>query len=97
MKTAQVIYNIARVGLGTTHVVLQTLADATVRAELEVVKKTGYWENGKQFMLDQEQLGQYKATRLEATKRVQQKGKAKIEDIRAMLNKTKETTVFKTI
>lgn len=96
MKTAQVVFNASRLVLGTSHLVFQTLADASMNAEAKIIDKTGYWENGKQYKLTDHQLNQYKAQRKVHTKHVQRKAKAKYNKLSAMIE-AKKQVAFKQV
>lgn len=90
MKTAQVVFNASRLVLGTSHLVFQTLADASMNAEAKIVDKTGYWEAGEQYKLTPHQLTQYKAQRKLHTKHTQRKASAKYKALSAMIDEKKK-------
>ena len=67
MKGKQAVFNVSRVVLGTSHLVFQTLADMSLEAEVKVIKRTGYWENGRELQLTDEEIQEYKKARVEHT------------------------------
>ena len=96
MKTQQVLFNSARLVLGTSHLVFQTLADASMNAEAAVVAKTGYWEGDKQYVLTPRQLTQYKAQRKLHTSKTQKKVSAKVQTMKDMIE-AKKKIAFKQV
>ena len=96
MKTKQVVFNASRLVLGTSHLVFQTLADASMNAEAAIVAKTGYWEGDKQYELTPRHLTQYKAQRKVHTKKTQRKVSAKYNELSAMIE-AKKKIAFKQV
>ena len=96
MKTKQVVFNTARLVFGTSHIICQSLADASMNAEASVIKKTGYWEDNKQYELTPQQLLQYKAQRKLHTKKTQRKVSAKYQELSNMIE-AKKKIAFKQV
>lgn len=95
MKTAQGVFLASRVVLGTSHVLFQSLADLTIKAEKAVVSKTGYWEDNKQYILDDKQLGEYANARREHTRKTQAMMSSKYKAISKMIDDKKKLVTSK--
>ena len=90
MNTQRALFRTAQVTLGTTHVLLQTLADATLNLEGSIVKRTGYWEDNKKYDLTDKQITQYKRQRRKRTMLVQKHGQEKIDRLSKMIEDKKQ-------
>ena len=104
MKTTQGVFLASRFVLGTSHLVFQSLADLSLKAEAKVVERTGYWgvddkhpEKGmQQYTLSNEQLREYTQARRDHTRMVQSKMSAKYRKLSKMID-DKKKVAFKQV
>ena len=79
MKANRVIYETGKVAFGMSHLVLQTMADACIVAEVAMVKRTGYYNGKDMVKLHNKDVEEYKQDRRDKTSDIQ-KGVTKISD-----------------
>ena len=94
MKVAKTVFIGSKVLLGTSHLVLQSLADLALHAETEIVKRTGYWDKDKQgkdvqTMLTEADITSYKTQRRAHTSKLQGVALEKYNKLSAMIDKKK--------
>lgn len=90
MKATQGVFLASRLVLGTSHLVFQSLADLSIKAEAKVVERTGYWEDNKQYKLSSEQIGEYKQARRDHTTKTQKAVSAKYKALSKMIDDKKK-------
>lgn len=73
MNTSKLLFRTGVAVLRNSHFVFQTLADASLEAEIALVERTGYYaKDGSHFQLGQEELQGYREARVDTTRARQQ-------------------------
>jgi len=96
MNSKKAVFRVATTLLGTGHLVFQSLADACLEAEVQVVKRTGYYSrSGEYYQLPEVGVKDYKKQRQQHTTIVQTMMQEKFANATAVFNKKLETKTEK--